>query len=118
MLTDLDAGVLGVVHHGAGQRVEAHEVGEPARAAGVLHHVALDDVLLRDEPVQHVRRREYRGQVELLKVGVEQDGDSLHIRRLEHADPRGLGRVRQFVELEMPLHCHVPEQWLQFNIVP
>ena len=50
----LDTVVLRVVHHSAGQGVEADKVSESARMIRILHNKTLDDVLLRNEPVQHI----------------------------------------------------------------
>ena len=73
----------GMVHHGAGQGVETHEVRQFARSLRVLHHETLDDVWLGDEPVQDVSRGEDGCEVEPLQEIIEQLRDSLHVSRPE-----------------------------------
>ena len=117
VLSHLDTVVLRMVHHCARQRVETDKVRQRPWPLRILHHIALNDVLLGYEPMQNIRRAEDGGQVELLQVVVEKAGDSLHVRGPELPDARGLGGVRQLVQLQMSLHGHVAGQVteLDFN---
>ena len=112
----LDTVVLGVVHHSAGQSVEADEVCQLPGGEGVLNNITLNDSLLRNEPVQNVRRGEYWSKVKVVEIAIEETGDCLHVLCLELSDPRGLGGIRQFVQFEMSLHSHVPREVTELHL--
>lgn len=112
----LDTVVLGVIHHSAGQSVEADKVCQLAGGGGVLNNIALNDSLLRNEPVQNIRRGEYWSKVKVVEIAIEEGGDRLHVLCLELSDPRGLGGIRQFVKFEMSLHSHVPREVTELHL--
>ena len=79
----LDGVVSWMVHHGAGQSVEADEVCQLAWAVWILHNEALDDVWLRSEPVENVGRVEDWCEVKPEEIIIEQLSHIIHVCRSE-----------------------------------